>query len=821
MIAYLRSLGQENNDLIYTFSKNLGGEMLSPAAYYVGNPLNFIANWFSQRELPTAILILVLIRYGLAGLAFYFFLRGTQTLSGVCTLLFSTSYALSAYMVINSENLHYTDGVVLLPLVALGLWRLMALGCPFLYIFSLAAMILINYYIGFMICLFSLLFALFLFLLKPNVWQKGNWLPKSIRFLVSSLIAGGLSMFRLIPTLLQLSDGQKSPQTNAMNFSLNFNVADFFSRNFSGAFDDFQIKFGLPSIFCGVLITCLVAAFFANGKISRREKLLSAGFLLVLYLSFQVRLLNLIWHGGSEPIWWQYRNAFIFCFLMVWIAARSWHERSGFSPLAALLCMAGLALMTFIVWRRQYPYLSRRALLLDLLLCGLFFGLMVLLRNHSNSWLQKIGVLLIFCAAFYNLTDNARAILNINLQNSTSAADFALFVDQTGGVMAQIKDSDPDFYRIEKNYARTINDALQFSSNGISHYSSTAKPAVLKFFERLGVDQTIYWSSYGRGGTLFADSFLGIKYLLWRDTWYLKPWQEVFRQWDVSVLENPDVFPIGFITTKNVLLTGEPDSKNAFENQNRIFNSLLSVPVETDNQLLAPIAITAFETHNLRQSLVGKDETLYEKVDPNHEAWLRWDLLPRSEWPLYAYFPATLRKNADMAEMSVNGKPIGKLLGADQFGILPLGTFAEEKPVRVQLNLLASQLTIGGAFFYGENVVMLQQMAKNINAQRIQLDKLSSSHLSGKLPSELLRGSYAFFTIPYEDDWRVWVDQVQMDPIRVLGGLMAIPLPAGAVSIELRYVPKGLLAGILISSVSFICVLLWIFLLGKLRRIRR
>ena len=174
-----------------------------------------------------------------------------------------------------------------------------------------------------------------------------------------------------------------------------------------------------------------------------------------------------------------------------------------------------------------------------------------------------------------------------------------------------------------------------------------------------------------------------------------------------------------------------------------------------------------------------------------------------------------------MAEMSVNGKPIGKLLGADQFGILPLGTFAEEKPVRVQLNLLASQLTIGGAFFYGENVVMLQQMAKNINAQRIQLDKLSSSHLSGKLPSELLRGSYAFFTIPYEDDWRVWVDQVQMDPIRVLGGLMAIPLPAGAVSIELRYVPKGLLAGILISSVSFICVLLWIFLLGKLRRIRR
>lgn len=806
MLAYLNTIVSGENDLTYTFSKNLGGDFLGIAAYYIGNPLNFLVTLFPHINLPLAITLLVLARYGMAGLTMNLFLRHTGALEGLESVLFSSAYALSAYMVINSENLHYTDGVALLPLVLLGLRRLLVLRRPFLYLLALAFAIFVNYYIGFMICLFVVLFALHQSLVSRTLFRKTNR-KTLLMFLSASLLAGGLTAVRLLPALLQLADGQKSPQTNAMNFVFQFGLLDFLSRNVTAAFDDFQIKFGLPSIYCGVTLTALALLYFFNTRFSRRDKLLRMAFFLVMFLSFNVRILNLIWHGGSEPIWWQYRNGFLFVMLTVWTGADCWREREGISRRALWLIPLVLTVAAAL-HLKHYAYIKPVFLIADVLIIMIVIGYLSTQPVRKGRSGERVGFgVLTFCI----LAVNAGAILAQNLSSATTVEAFEWEYNRTQSYLASLKTEDDGFYRIEKNFERTINDALQFGYNGLSHYSSTAKPAVLKFFERIGLNQTQYWTRYGQGGTAFADSLLGVKYLLWNAD-SLEKGYPLLKNGQVQLLQNPNAFPIGFVSGKSAVLAGAPQSRNAFENQNRIFAALQAdLSVETE-PLLTPMQSTLAGSENVSGTPANApDQMRYQRVDPTQAAWLEWQITPGKNERAYVYFITDVRKNTDTAEVFRDGKSLGKFLSVDRFGILPIGEVAAGKKVKLRVELLDETLTISEPLFYSEDETLLASLAAAVNNRGIAFTRESSSHLTGALPA-LERDGYALISIPYEDDWKVSVDGEPRLTIDVFAGLVAVPVRTGEREIDLRYVPQGAELGRMISLFSLLAATGWIFL---------
>ena len=67
-------------------------------------------------------------------------------------------YALCAYSVVNLMNVMWLDGVVFLPLIVLGLRELIDRKRFLMYTLSLAVTILANYYIGYMMCIFSFIY---------------------------------------------------------------------------------------------------------------------------------------------------------------------------------------------------------------------------------------------------------------------------------------------------------------------------------------------------------------------------------------------------------------------------------------------------------------------------------------------------------------------------------------------------------------------------------------------------------------------------------------------------------------------------------------
>ena len=197
-------------DLFYTFEKILGGSVSGLYAYYLASPFNLIFLLFPAEKLPLAFDWMVVLKLSCCGLTMGLFLRHRHPLTPF-TLLFTTAYALCGYNNAFSWCTMWTDGVILLPLVALGIHHICEGERPWLYLFSLAAAILFCFYIGYMLCLFALLYFLSLTAVRTESLRTLN--IRSVgRFALASLLAGALSAVLWVPGVLALRGGMsKSP----------------------------------------------------------------------------------------------------------------------------------------------------------------------------------------------------------------------------------------------------------------------------------------------------------------------------------------------------------------------------------------------------------------------------------------------------------------------------------------------------------------------------------------------------------------------------------------------------------------------------------
>ena len=83
------------------------------------------------------------------------------------------------------------------------------------------------------------------------------------------------------------------------------------------------------------------------------------------------------------------------------------------------------------------------------------------------------------------------------------------------------------------------------------------------------------------------------------------------------------------------------------------------------------------------------------------------------------------------------------------------------------------------------------------------------------LTGKLSESSDVLITLPCEDGYRVYVDGVRTDYGSYRNTLMLIEVPSGEHEIVIRYFPPGLVPGIMISAISVICFMLYVYYSGK------
>ena len=359
----------DGESLLFSWDVGMGLDYLGLISYYLASPLNLLSVLLPESWVLPYFSMLVPIKMGLASLFFAVFLKKLFHKDDISIALFGSFYGLCAWALGYQWNIMWLDSFAMLPLVALGTVLLLRDKKYILYTVSLALAVLVNYYIGFFVCIFVLL--VFICYQICNCRSIRSFAEDFARIALFTVLAIGMTAILEIPTLAALGNTQSSVNTFPDSFSLNIvKYADYqTAREAWQAYDTavaagefalghwlnalrFSIapvlegmrivagnmgggisptfKEGLPNVYSGVGTVILAFMFLTTREVKRRERICALCLLLFFMVSFVIRQLDYIWHGFHFTNMIPYRFSFLFSFVILYMAYRAYVMRHQF-----------------------------------------------------------------------------------------------------------------------------------------------------------------------------------------------------------------------------------------------------------------------------------------------------------------------------------------------------------------------------------------------------------------------------------------------------------------------------------------------------------
>lgn len=780
-VTYLADLKRRLGEggFFYSFAKLCGGSTLGLFAYYMASPFNLLLLILPTKLTPVAVQLMFLLRVALTGTSCCFFLQKHYNSNSRLLAFLSQGYALCAFCVVYSQNVIWMDVVLLAPLVLWAVERLIDTGRHGAFLGLIFVCVLLNFYTTWSLCLFAVIYFFYYWFTSQNLQNPtGKQLAgRFCRFAVSGILGAGMAMALLYPALLEIE--QSKGELFALDFSLkgNFALWKLPFQLFFGNFFWNDVTNGLPNLYCGVFCVALGLLFFF-GRPALRQKIAALLVLAVMVISFELNGINLIWHGFKEPVWFPYRYSFLVSLFLILLAAQVLLQTRPKIWVFLITAIIG------VCWMLGYTLTAGDEFsVMKLVVTGIvFFGTLVCVwllgMKKTAALLGAVG----FCAlACGDMAVNS--YLSLRKFESYTNSDFVSFYTQDEQIVTALKQKDDAYYRIEKNFMRTLNDPMLLGYWGISHYSSTKASTAKPMLEQMGY---VNYTIYGWGSTAVADSLLGIKYLYSDGSRSVpEPYQKLDLNTELSVYENPYALPLAYVGSSDAKQVQVSSSTNTFELQNQMIQSL----VPQSDAPLVPAANLEFLDNQ-------KGIKLYFEA--------------QTDGPCYLAIPGT--DNYLPADVKVNGQLLGEYFQGDSLGgVFPLGSFQKGEKVYLELGFedkpeYRSQIQI-----YSLNQTALQQATDQLKQHQptsltIREGGKISATVQGDEQNNLLILPFA-----YEDSqhWTATCNGQAVTVEQIFDGMMGIPLQQGENVIEMRYHHPGAKVGIAISVVSAVAALVW------------
>ena len=359
------------SSLTYSFTKSLGGDMIGILAYYLMSPFNIFYILIPFKHYGLAVFLTIWLRYGAIGLSLAHLLirryKGAESKRWMIPL-FATAYALSGMLVSYQMNVIFYDAMIMLPLVIVYLEQLLDGEAPYPYAFVLGLTVLLQFYMGYMISIFVILYACYY--VSPRLAIEGGWKQKLKhyfqplwKFLIYSILGVAMTSIILIPVFFNLLES-KGQVANAMTFSFAFqiNPLDILSKLSIGGFDNasgWSAGPNLPNIYIGALGFIGFIMFFTSKKMLKERKIAAGVVTLIFFTSFVNEFVSKIWHMGQNPAGFFFRFSWIFSFFMLILAYQVLKEKIEISRQGKLLSVAVLALSAIYLYTKDFTYLPK------------------------------------------------------------------------------------------------------------------------------------------------------------------------------------------------------------------------------------------------------------------------------------------------------------------------------------------------------------------------------------------------------------------------------------------------------------------------------
>lgn len=402
------------DSLFYSWEGGLGKEFLSQIAYYTASPISILILFFPSRFISEAILLFVFLKIVLCSASFGYYLKKSFNRNYIAISIFSIMYAFMSYITSFYWNIMWLDSIYLFPIVALGIDKLIKDGTYKTYLISIFLSILVNFYIAFLVCIFATLYFICKLFSKYSVKKDFKIIySRILRFIILSLLAGGLTMFLAIPTIIALGRTQTS-DASFPDFKIYENIYQIINNHFSGAKPVVLARNeDLPNIYSGVITMVLLPTYFFNKKIVLKERILFFILIIFMIMCSIFKQLDFIIHGAHFPANLPHRYTFIYSFIILSLSYKSLIYRKGIN---LKVLYSFFAIYIFIITFTEYYIvktldlsrcLSDLDILANIILMSIYIILLILYKrsflpcNKDNIILKNKKFSILFSTIFF------------------------------------------------------------------------------------------------------------------------------------------------------------------------------------------------------------------------------------------------------------------------------------------------------------------------------------------------------------------------------------------------------------------------------------
>ena len=814
---YMYDVFAGKESLFYCWSSTFSGEFFGTFAYYLASPFNFIVWLFPRTAITEGLLTMLLVKAAAGGLSCAFLLKKTRGYSDTTTVLFSIMYALSGYFAAHSINPMWLDGLIALPLVVIGIEHVCDKKHFILYTLSLVYVFVSNFYIGFMVGIFSALyFAYYIVSGKTTDVGAKPVLKSVLLFGASSVVAVLMSCWIIFPVYKSLQLGKFAFGNSDYSFAENFNITDVFLKLFAGTFDTIRPE-GFPMLYCGTLALIFAVIYFTARKIPLRQRVSGGALLAVILLSMYIKPVDMLWHGGKVPVWMPYRYAFIVAFLLMMFGAETFENINSVKRKTIGGVFAALVAVLLITdhYAGSEHFNTTLVIVIPLIVLAVIAGAVVLFKNYPDHRAMKITLLSLVSAEL--LLNNIITIYRMDKDVYYSSRDSYLgTIPETREVVNEAKAVDDGFYRMEKTYHRCVNDPMAVGMYGISHSTSTFNAKAIALAKTLGFGAREHYSRFD-GETKLMDDILGIKYVLSKSE-LLSQYDEtldISNDNEIKAYVNEDAFGFAYLAEKDVIGAVLKD-KSPFDVQKRLAAKLSG----NFESIFVPIDEYSIELSNLNAGSTTDNHLSYKKRLENDEAFINYKVTTSKSGEVYVYFPSNYEREC---KLYVNGEFIKYYFENENHSIAYLGNFRQGETFDVKLELMGNEVFFEHPQFCTldeEALARFDEIMLSMN-ENTEVTRTSTAKLSISVDAK--KDCALFTSIPYEEGWTVLLDG---EPIPILktanDTLMCFEISSGKHVVEMSFFPAGMKTGIIVSvsgAVMFAAMIVIRTLIGNKKKI--
>lgn len=802
-----------HQSFLYSWSSGGGSSFLGNYFNYLSSPLSALIFLFDKKDISYAISFVVSVKCILSAASFAYYLKASQKSHSALNAVFGVFYAFSAYFLAYYWNIMWLDGMMLLPLLALGIEKIINEGKSSVYIVSLVLLFFSSYYMGFMSCIFAVIYFLAYYLIVSKAGEKidgsllfnkkysfkalmnRKFFNRGVRFAVSSIAAAGLCAFTLVPVFMMLRSSSATSDSFPQGFTSYFDIFDFITSHLANLETTIRSSGDdvLPNVYSGMLAVILLPLFVINKDIRLKEKTAYILMLLFFLFSFDNNCMNFIWHAFHFPNDLPFRFSYMYTFILLVCGYRCIIKFKSIS--IKDIGFVGMSWVFFIILAQK----------------------MATTKMSETTVYISIGFIIVWTAFLYlykkNKLDkavlNATAIVMVfseviiadtgSIQITQSNSDYSARYSSYNEAIDKIHSSDDGFYREELTYLETRMDPCYYGYNGMSVFSSMAYEDYSQLQYSLGMFGNRINSYTYNTQTPVYNMMFNIKYLIKSDV-TSAPGESFYTyafstdDGETEVYENKYFLPIACAVSENIN-DWETEEGNPFAVQESCF-SLATGYSGVFNEM--DYLTTDFDGVSGEEIDGNGTFSFYKDDTESSYGNIEFIITPKQSGNAYLYVTSP-----EIESIEVNGGSLSYF--TQQIGepyILDIGYCKEGEEISVSLDCSAVEDSGFYADIYAYTVdeEILNSGYERLNSSALEVTAHSDTEIEGTI--NVSENSVLYTSIPYDEGWTLLIDGEKTETYKIGDAMLAASIKPGEHTVELSYSPKGINYGIIISAAT-------------------